>query len=341
MIMIPYLEMLVLSFIFLALIVIAADRAVQHEIRRADEDCHRIKVIYQDEYVRKYDIDKEKKELEEKAAEIYALYDITKEITRSFSEHEAQMAFRVKLKEHIFYEECRLLDPLSDEVQALRSEPDYLLFVLRGKTRLLGYLAIKGVLDRDKEKATILAHQFTLALQRIRLYQEVERLAMTDSLTELYTRRYILERFEEELSRAKIRGMPLSFLMLDVDHFKRFNDQYGHLTGDQVLRGIAKTLRESIREIDIVGRFGGEEFCVVLPDTDRDGAFYVAERIRSGVEKSKITAYDTIAEATVSIGISTFPDDGQQSSELLDKADWALYRAKKNGRNKICSFGMY
>ncbi len=339
--MIPYLEIFVLSFGFLTLVVIAADRAVQYELRRAEDGLFQIKTVYQDECVRKYDIDKEKKELEEKAVETFALYDITQEITKSFSESDAFLAFRIKLKEHIFYEECRLLDPLSDEVQVLKKNPAYLLFVLRGKQRLLGYLAIKGVLDRDREKATILANQFTLALQRIRLYQEIERLAMTDSLTELFTRRHILERFEEELSRAKVREIPLSFLMVDVDHFKRFNDRHGHLTGDQILRGIAQTLRDSIREIDIVGRFGGEEFCVVLPDTNRDGAAYVAERIRSGVEKKRIRAYDMLVQATVSIGIATFPEDGQQSSELLDKADWALYRAKKSGRNQICSFGVY
>jgi len=341
MVAIPYLEMFVVSFIFLVLIVIAAARAIQYEVKRADRVCTHFKTIYQDEYVRKYDIDKERKELEEKGAEIFALYDITKEITKSFSVNDALMAFRSKLKEHIHYEECRLLDPLSEEVQTLSDDSEYLLFVLRGKTRLLGYLAIKGVLNRDKEKATILAHQFTLALQRIRLYQEVERLAMTDSLTELFTRRYILDRFEEELSRAKARKISLSFLMVDVDHFKRFNDQYGHLTGDQVLRGIARTLRDNIREIDIAGRLGGEEFCVVLPDTNREGAAYVAERIRSGVEKTKITAYDTVARATVSIGASTFPEDGRLTAELLDKADWALYRAKKNGRNSICSYGVY
>ena len=129
--------------------------------------------------------------------------------------------------------------------------------------------------------------------------------------------------------------------MIDVDYFKKVNDQYGHLTGDQILRGVASLIREHVRGIDIVGRYGGEEFCVVLPDTDCGGAQYVAERIRTAIEKTPLKAYDNIIKVTVSIGSSTFPDDGQSLAELGDKADWALYRAKKMGRNRICAFGRY
>ncbi len=135
--------------------------------------------------------------------------------------------------------------------------------------------------------------------------------------------------------------MNASFLMIDVDHFKKLNDKYGHLAGDQVLREIAAIIQGNIREIDIAGRYGGEEFCVVLPDTDRDGALYVAERIRQATKETSIKAYDTVVESSVSIGISTFPQDGKKASELIDKADWALYRAKKQGRNRVCVFGMY
>jgi len=103
---------------------------------------------------------------------------------------------------------------------------------------------------------------------------------------------------------------------------------------------IARIIRDNIREIDSVGRYGGEEFCVVLPDTDKEGARYVAERIRESVEKTSIKAYDTRVKATISIGVATFPDDAKKSSELIDKADWALYRAKKLGRNKVCILGI-
>ena len=129
--------------------------------------------------------------------------------------------------------------------------------------------------------------------------------------------------------------------MVDIDFFKTYNDKYGHLTGDQILREIAGIIKDNIREIDIIGRYGGEEFCVVLPDTDNGGAGYVAERIRSAVEEATIKAYDTTVKATVSLGIAVYPQDGKEMTELIDKADWALYRAKKQGRNQICAFGKY
>src|SRR3989338_6130039 len=184
----------------------------------------------------------------------------------------------------------------------------------------------------------ILGQQFSLVLRRIRLYQQIEKLAITDSLTEMHTRRHIMERFEEELKRASMRNIQLSFLMIDVDHFKRINDEHGHLTGDQILREIAHLIRENVREIDIIARFGGEEFCVILPDTDSPGARYVAQRIREAVENKQITAYDTVVKTTVSIGMATFAKDGTTTSELVDKADKALYQAKQNGRNRVCTF---
>jgi diguanylate cyclase (GGDEF)-like protein len=119
------------------------------------------------------------------------------------------------------------------------------------------------------------------------------------------------------------------------------NDQYGHLTGDQVLREIANIIKESVREIDLVGRFGGEEFCVVLPDTDLEGATVVAERIRKSAEQKLIKAYDNSLHITLSIGVTIYPTDGKLMEELMDKADWALYRAKSQGRNCVVAFGLY
>ena len=283
----------------------------------------------------------ERNQLEEEAVEIYTLYDMTKEITKNFNKQDAFNVFLGNLRENVSFDECRLIEATSPELKDLKASDECFLFTLKGKRKLLGYLAIRGVLLEEKEKIVILSHQFALALQRIRLYQEIEKLAITDSLTGVYTRRYILERLEEELERSRTKETRLSFLMLDVDYFKRFNDRYGHLAGDQILRAITVVVEANIREIDIVGRYGGEEFCVILPDTDRNGANYVAERIRSSVEKASIEAYDTKVRATVSIGISTFPDDGKEMMELIDKSDWALYRAKKIGRNAICCFGVY
>ena len=186
-----------------------------------------------------------------------------------------------------------------------------------------------------------MAHQFALALRRLKLYKDIETLAITDGLTGAYTRRYFIERFDEEIKRASLRKSNLSLLMIDADHFKMINDQHGHLAGDQVLKEISNIIQENVREIDIVGRFGGEEFCVVLPDTDMGGARLVAERIRKSAEKRLIKAYDSALRVTLSIGLAIYPSDGKLLEELMDKADWALYRAKSQGRNCVVAFGLY
>lgn len=281
----------------------------------------------------------EKITLEEESIKIFTLYEITKEITKTLNEEEAFEVFKSTLSQHVSFESCNLLHPLSQDIKLYKKDEDYFVFTLQGKRRKIGFLVIKGLKEDDKEKVMILGHQFALALRRVKLYEEIERIAITDSLTGFYTRRYTLERLDEEVNRSRMRKIKMSFLMIDVDHFKNFNDQYGHLTGDQILREIAKIIHESIREIDVAGRLGGEEFCVLLPDTDSEGAHYAAERIRQAAEKKMIKAYDATVQATVSIGVATFPKDGNSPSILMDRADWALYRAKKLGRNRVCAFG--
>ncbi len=283
----------------------------------------------------------EKMRLENETLEIFTLYELTKDITKSLSEHEAFEIFKSALGRHVGFEECVLVHALSDEIRDYKQSGEYFVFTFQGEEGKPGYLAVKGLAEENREKFMILAHQFALAFRRVKLYQEVERIAITDSLTEVYTRRYALGRLQEEIRRSTMRSAPLSFLMIDVDFFKDFNDKYGHLTGDQILREVGRFIRENIREIDVAGRYGGEEFCVILPDTDREGARFVAERIRQATEKASIKAYDTEVKITLSAGISTCPGDGLQMEALIDKADWALYRAKKEGRNRVCAFGVY
>jgi len=282
-----------------------------------------------------------KTDLENETLEIFTLYEITKEITKSLSEEEAFDLFKQKLGEYIAFDECLFFNPNSEKLKDIKKSKKYDLISLQGKRRRIGEIAINGVQEQDKEKLMILVQQFALALRRVKLYEEIERISITDSLTEVYTRNYALERFVEEINRAKKRKDIVSVLMLDVDLFKNLNDTYGHLAGDLILREIAGMIKSSIREIDIAGRYGGEEFVIVLPDTDRTEAFSAADRIRVAVDKEMIKAYDTTVKVTVSIGITTFPHDGSSVNELIDKADWALYRAKKLGRNRICSFGVY
>jgi len=332
---------IILAVFYLAWLIYISKLIFSSLIHEASRESGDLIGKYQELLTKKNQIDEERKELEDESSNIFTLYEITKEVAKNLDEQEAFNVLKQKLEENMKFEECRLVDSLSNEIKELKKDDNYFLFNLQDKRRKLGVIAIKCLKDSDREKFMILGHQFALAIRRIKLYKEIEQLAITDSLTGAHTRRYFLERFQEELKRSKLSSINLSFLMIDVDKFKEFNDQYGHLTGDQILREIGAIIKENVREIDILGRYGGEEFSVVLPDTGPKGAHYVAERIRSMTEKTLIRAYDATIKSTLSIGIATYPKDGKIAKELMDKADWALYRAKSMGRNRVCVFGVY
>lgn len=164
----------------------------------------------------------------------------------------------------------------------------------------------------------------------------LETLATTDPLTGLYNRRQIMTRLEEECERIQRGGIGLSCIMLDVDHFKQVNDTYGHQQGDEVLKMIARQARASLRAYDVVGRYGGEEFIVLLPETDLETAQAVAERLRMAIQASAIlkTATGQPQPTTVSLGLTQWRS-GDTVDTLIHRADEALYRAKANGRNRI------
>ena len=204
--------------------------------------------------------------------------------------------------------------------------------------RLIGYLAVEEIKAEDKDKFFILAQQFIIGIRRALLYQKVQELTITDSLTQVYNRRYFLERFHEELERSQKNNLNLSFLMLDVDNFKKYNDRYGHLVGDAILRQVAKTIRDTVRQIDFIGRYGGEEISIVLTETGRQQAGFVAERIRRAIEDSRFLVYDENLSVQISIGVSIFPENSLKALQLIEKADQALYQAKETGKNKVCFY---
>jgi two-component system cell cycle response regulator len=166
----------------------------------------------------------------------------------------------------------------------------------------------------------------------------LEALAHTDPLTHLLNRRALTIRLVAELERVRRYNSPLTMLMIDLDHFKLVNDTFGHLVGDEVLRGIATILQRAVRSVDMVARYGGEEFVIVLPETGSEGAVAFADRIRERVEQHIFSApHAATVEVTVSIGVSSFPAPHVESAEdLFARADAALYRAKKRGRNQVC-----
>ncbi|MBI4985447.1 MAG: diguanylate cyclase [Rhodocyclales bacterium] len=170
--------------------------------------------------------------------------------------------------------------------------------------------------------------------------QELEKLARTDALTALANRRWFMTLAEQELSRTLRYGGPLSIFMMDIDHFKHVNDTYGHQTGDLVLQKLGGVCRETLRDIDCVGRIGGEEFAVVLPQTDGVRALEVAERLRLTVERSALALERGLPlHFTLSIGVTTLAGSAANLDSLLGQADDALYQAKRAGRNRVCVYG--
>lgn len=171
--------------------------------------------------------------------------------------------------------------------------------------------------------------------------EELKHLSLKDPLTELYNRRFLAERLPQEIRRAGRYGRNLSLIMLDIDHFKAINDNYGHGAGDGVLKLCAGMLQEAIRQdVDWAARYGGEEFLLILPETDHAGALVVAERLREQLAGAPMEVGGLAIALTSSFGVSTYPHDrlGSLGAEtLLEAADRALYQAKNTGRNKVCS----
>jgi diguanylate cyclase (GGDEF)-like protein len=180
------------------------------------------------------------------------------------------------------------------------------------------------------------SHTLAAMLQSAAIrFSRAEVEAITDGLTGLYNHRYLHERLQEELVRARRRDSKLSLLFFDCDDFKTYNDSYGHKAGDAALARIARITETCSRRIDLAARYGGEEFVLALIDTDAAGALSVAERIRADVEVTSVKGGQPL---TVSIGVDTCPDDASAHDELLDKADWAMYAAKRAGRNRVLAF---
>lgn len=198
-------------------------------------------------------------------------------------------------------------------------------------------LALEGASKSLYARFQILVPQVALEFRKVELYEQVQELSIIDGLTEVHLRRYLMDRLEEERDRAARLGLTFSIGMVDVDHFKECNDRYGHLVGDAVLKKIAERLKGSVREVDMIARYGGEEFCILLPETAKELGVTVAERLRKSVEASVIKAFDEKIKATVSVGIATYPEDGKTVEAIIEKADTALYRAKRKGRNAVCT----
>jgi diguanylate cyclase (GGDEF)-like protein/PAS domain S-box-containing protein len=212
----------------------------------------------------------------------------------------------------------------------------------RGK--VLGTFAIyhaqpKSPQQVDIERIAFAANLAAIAIENRYAHEELERRAYTDDLTGLANRRYFLEQAESELTRTLRYDRELSILMIDLDHFKLVNDTYGHKVGDLVLQRLSELCRATLRDVDIVGRIGGEEFAVLLPETGSEQAMEAAERLRAALAAAHVTLNGGLPlRSTASFGVTTLREKDTNIDTLLNQADQALYRAKNEGRNRVCRY---
>lgn len=271
----------------------------------------------------------------------------------------------------IYNEEGRYLEVMASETSLLRAQADELVgrrinevmpvqvadmmmdairrTIETGKTQIIEYKiqVLTGderwfegrtaLMERDGtgSKVVFIATEIS---ERVQLYQQVQRLANQDPLTNCYNRRHFMTLADVELQRTLRYKRPLSLIMLDIDHFKGFNDQYGHQIGDQLLCSLVAQCQKTLRTVDILGRYGGEEFVILLPETDGKGALKAAERLRERIENLKIATGDRNLSVTISLGVTSIEksSDHIQTLDMLVKyADQALYDAKNSGRNCV------
>jgi diguanylate cyclase (GGDEF)-like protein len=200
------------------------------------------------------------------------------------------------------------------------------------------YLRALHELDRDEiQLLSTFASQAAMSIENARLFEETRQLASTDELTGLANHRQFYQQLAREVRRAQRYKRPLTLLMLDLDHFKGYNDRYGHLAGDHALRETGEVLRRNARDVDILARYGGEEFAVILPETDLNQAAFQAERIRAAIATHPYRGKESSPDGdiTVSIGVAMLTPGMRKIEQLVHDADQALYRAKGQGRNRL------
>jgi len=253
----------------------------------------------------------------------------------SLNPEESLLGFVAKKKESILITDTEIQREPKPLIKYERSE---MAAPLLQKDELIGILymgdsAPHSFNKEDLDLLTTIANQSAIAITNARLYEETHNMAITDGLTKLYTHRYFQERLAEEIKKARYYNSNVSLIMIDTDHFKEYNDTYGHPEGDQLLKEICEILKSYVRQKDVVCRYGGDEFAIILIEADGQTAFNTAERIRQAIQ---LRLNQREVKITASIGVASFPKDASSKEELIKRVDSALYEAKNKGRNRVC-----
>lgn len=233
-----------------------------------------------------------------------------------------------------------LNDPI---IQLLKSE-ELAVVPLKAKDKVNGiiladnFITKKPITNDDLRMLIMLANQAGLAIENSQLYEMTVMRAHSDSLTDLWNHGYFRYLLQEEFEKSRIAKTPLSLITLDIDDFKIYNDLLGHQAGDRILKELAGLLKKQSRKMDSVSRYGGEEFTIILPQTNKQEAFLIAERLRQDIVNYSFVHEEILPnkKLTISLGVASFPEDGASPSELIAYSDKALYQAKHKGKNNTC-----
>lgn len=232
----------------------------------------------------------------------------------------------------------------NDPITQLLKTDELVVVPMKAKDKVNGiiladnFITKKPITKDDIRMLTMLANQAGLAIENSQLYEKTVSRAHSDSLTELWNHGYFQYLLQTEFEKAKITKTPFSLIMIDIDNFKVYNDTFGHQAGDTILKSLASLIKNQSRKMDYVCRYGGEEFSILLPQTEKKEAFLIAERIRSDIQKYRFINEEALPskQLTASLGLASFPEDGQSPSELISRCDKALYQAKQQGKNNTC-----
>lgn len=266
---------------------------------------------------------------------------------KTFRAEESLVGWVTSPERYLFYPDFRtrkIQKPIfGKNISAVKNIGTFFCYPLVSGSEFLGSLTLTFEEDHalpeyERNALTTLARMAATSISNAYLHDRVARMATTDGLTGLYNHRYFQERLSERIEEARRHPTRHSLVLVDIDHFKKVNDTYGHPVGDEVLKRLAILLKESVRTIDLAARYGGEEFVLLLANTDRKGALQLAERVRKEAKKLKFETDEAEFSITLSMGVATFPDDARTKESLIENADEALYYAKEHGRNKVVAY---